>query len=196
MNQRRHPPCIALRIPPVGTAAWAALQSFHEGAVAALLRHRASGRLVLAASTHLHWDPQNPHIKLLQAALLSHALARIAGEGVATATGTSSSRGSKDRDASCTILGSMEGQIHGSEVLLVLGGDFNSIAQKYLPDRFDPEVRKLVACKHHALLLMAWTAVLLYGAGVSNGSRVSTGTYMCVRACAIASDIQPTQAVQ
>jgi CCR4-NOT transcription complex subunit 6 len=40
-----------------------------EGAAAALLQHRASGRRVLAASTHLFWDPQFPDVKVRGLAL-------------------------------------------------------------------------------------------------------------------------------
>jgi hypothetical protein len=35
-----------------------------EGAVAALLRHVGSGRQVLAASTHIFWDPNYPDVKV------------------------------------------------------------------------------------------------------------------------------------
>lgn len=138
---------------------WVALQEFHEGAIAALLRHRPTGRLLLAASAHLHWDPAHPHLKLLQAALLAHSLARIAssasaasregegeGEGAAqartgasTGSGTGSAVGGSG-DAEAEASGPGPGATHGSDVLLVLGGDFNSLARKYLPDRFDPQV--------------------------------------------------------
>ena len=41
-----------------------------DGAVLALLTHRKTGKKLLAASTHLFWNPAFPDIKLAQAALL------------------------------------------------------------------------------------------------------------------------------
>jgi len=45
-----------------------------ENAVAALLQHRASGRQLVAASTHLFWDPAYPDVKVAQAAALCRGI--------------------------------------------------------------------------------------------------------------------------
>lgn len=42
-----------------------------EGALLAHLRHRASGRRLVVANTHLFWNPVHPDIKALQAAALT-----------------------------------------------------------------------------------------------------------------------------
>ncbi len=44
--------------------------SRQEGAILALLEHRPSGCPVLAACTHLFWNPSFPDVKALQAAVL------------------------------------------------------------------------------------------------------------------------------
>ncbi len=49
------------------TASWREMGGRGEGAVLALLRHVASGAVLLAAATHLFWDPAWPDVKALQA---------------------------------------------------------------------------------------------------------------------------------
>ncbi|MEW5307672.1 MAG: hypothetical protein WDW36_010050 [Sanguina aurantia] len=79
-----------------------------EGMVLALLRHTASGRNVLAAATHLHWDPQYPDVKAMQAAALCSVVADVL-------------------RAHCSSL----------DVAVVIGGDFNSLAEKRASDDYD-----------------------------------------------------------
>ncbi|GLC57141.1 hypothetical protein PLESTB_001191800 [Pleodorina starrii] len=101
-----------------GSLPWSKLRELGEGAVMALLRHRPSGRLLVAAVTHLFWNPAFPDVKALQAALLCGSLAAFSREA---ATGAGPGAGSVAPG-------------------VVLFGDFNSLARKWLPDRFDPQV--------------------------------------------------------
>ncbi|KAG2493666.1 hypothetical protein HYH03_008180 [Edaphochlamys debaryana] len=99
-----------------GTAAWSKVRALGEGAVLALLRHRASGRLLVGACTHLFWDPTYPDVKALQAALLCGAIAAFAREAAAQEPPGPGGVGT------------------------VLMGDFNSLASKRAADRFDPQL--------------------------------------------------------
>jgi CCR4-NOT transcription complex subunit 6 len=40
-----------------------------------LLRHKATNKQLCVANTHIHWDPRFPHIKALQALILTHSVA-------------------------------------------------------------------------------------------------------------------------
>lgn len=81
-----------------------------EGWISAVLRHKATGRSLLAAATHIFWNPSLPHVKLLQAWALSAGLA-----------------------ADCR-------RPDGARLPVILGGDFNSLPVKLRPDAFDPEL--------------------------------------------------------
>ncbi|GIM10440.1 hypothetical protein Vretimale_13991 [Volvox reticuliferus] len=102
-----------------GTRAWSKVRELGEGLLMALLRHRPSGRLVLAAVTHLFWDPAFPDVKALQAALMCGLVSTFA------------------RDAGTA---GTDGVLHRPSPALLLFGDFNSLACKYLSDKFDPAV--------------------------------------------------------
>jgi CCR4-NOT transcription complex subunit 6 len=54
------------------------LSEFGDAAVVAVLRHRASGQELVAASVHLFWDPKLAHVKARQAALLARRCASLA----------------------------------------------------------------------------------------------------------------------
>ncbi|MEW5311625.1 MAG: hypothetical protein WDW38_003324 [Sanguina aurantia] len=90
---------------------WSLYGQRQEVALAALLRHRATGKEVLAACTHLFWNPAYPDVKVMQAAALRnglhHCLVRLVGE---------------DRAATTAV---------------ILGGDLNSLWRKYGADYFD-----------------------------------------------------------
>ncbi|KAL0023735.1 hypothetical protein WJX79_009611 [Trebouxia sp. C0005] len=93
---------------------WQQVQQKGEGPVLALLKHRDTGKVILAGSVHLYFHPDWPDIKLAQAALLcSQAVAMIEGEGMEVA-----------------------------DVPVVLGGDWNSLWRKYRPDVYDPKIPK------------------------------------------------------
>ncbi len=52
--------------PLPGSPAWVNMAQRGEGVLAAALRHTASGKLLVAAVTHLFWDPTYPDVKALQ----------------------------------------------------------------------------------------------------------------------------------
>jgi mRNA deadenylase 3'-5' endonuclease subunit Ccr4 len=54
------------------------LSEFGDAAIAAVLRHRASGASLVAASAHLFWDPKRPEVKARQAGLLARRCASLA----------------------------------------------------------------------------------------------------------------------
>ncbi|KAG2444471.1 hypothetical protein HXX76_001223 [Chlamydomonas incerta] len=103
-----------------GTLPWLKLRELGEGAVMALLRHRASGRLLVFCCTHLFWSPVFPDVKALQAALLC-------GEVAAYARQAAAQQG-------------QAGKGGPAGVPVVLCGDFNSLAEKRIPDGFDPQL--------------------------------------------------------
>lgn len=51
------------------------LRSLDEKTLLALLRHRPSGRTVLFAGAHLHWNPDFPHVKACQAEMMCQGAA-------------------------------------------------------------------------------------------------------------------------
>ncbi|GIL59919.1 hypothetical protein Vafri_14576 [Volvox africanus] len=117
LYSRMDPRVAGLPSEVAGTRAWSKLQEMGEGLLMALLRHRPSGRLILAAVTHLFWNPAFPDVKVLQAALMCGYLSAFTREAAGT-----------------------DGVLHGPPPGLLLFGDFNSLACKYLPDKFDPVV--------------------------------------------------------
>jgi mRNA deadenylase 3'-5' endonuclease subunit Ccr4 len=54
------------------------LSEFGDAAAVAVLRHRASGQALVAASVHLFWDPRLAHVKARQAALVARRCAVLA----------------------------------------------------------------------------------------------------------------------
>lgn len=64
---------------------WRQLSCYCEGAILALLQCRHSGRTLVAAVTHLWFDPRVPHIKVGQAHLLCQAVSQFASEAAAEA---------------------------------------------------------------------------------------------------------------
>mmetsp|Transcript_20816 Transcript_20816/g.31095 ORF Transcript_20816/g.31095 Transcript_20816/m.31095 type:complete len:457 (+) Transcript_20816:33-1403(+) len=83
-----------------------------DKALIALLEDRTAKRKLIAISTHLYWNPKEPHVKSLQAFLLARA------------TSDFIERHQLDID----------------EIPLVLGGDFNSLPIKTVPDIYDPVI--------------------------------------------------------
>eukprot|EP00879_Flechtneria_rotunda_P009550 GHRR01009996.1.p2 GENE.GHRR01009996.1~~GHRR01009996.1.p2 ORF type:complete len:401 (+),score=178.63 GHRR01009996.1:721-1923(+) len=87
----------------------AALQNRNEGCVMALLQHIPSMRHLLVCSTHLFWNPNYPDVKVAQAAVLCSSIATF-----------------------------LQGQgLEASRTPVVIGGDFNSLWQKYRSDPWD-----------------------------------------------------------
>ena len=82
-----------------------------EGAILALLEHLPSGRMILAASVHLFWNPRYPDVKVIQAMSLCSEISKMLKQRLGTV-----------------------------DVPVVIGGDFNSIASKRIPDSFDKEL--------------------------------------------------------
>ncbi|PNW74930.1 hypothetical protein CHLRE_12g504000v5 [Chlamydomonas reinhardtii] len=93
---------------------WSMFKKRQEGAILALLRHRASKRQLLAACTHLFWNPAFADVKAFQATVLCSEMAGFLTRHV--------------------------GPDAPSSVPVVLGGDFNSVACKRVPDVFDPKL--------------------------------------------------------
>jgi len=80
-----------------------------DKALIALLQDRNSQKKFVSISTHLYWNPKEPHVKSLQAYLLSQAAKDFL------------TRHNLDPD-----------------VGLVVAGDFNSLPNKTVPDAYDP----------------------------------------------------------
>lgn len=85
-----------------------------EGAILALLKHRPSGKDLLVGATHLFWDPKYAGVKSLQAATLCQQAS--------------------------SFLQRRYGQRGMRDVPVIIGGDFNSLWRKYVPDTFTPKV--------------------------------------------------------
>ncbi|KAG2445827.1 hypothetical protein HXX76_000431 [Chlamydomonas incerta] len=97
-----------------GNEFWSMFKKRQEGAILALLRHRASKRQLLAACTHLFWNPAFPDVKTFQATVLCREMVGFLTQHV--------------------------GPEAPGSVPVVLGGDFNSLARKRVPDVFDPKL--------------------------------------------------------
>uniref|UniRef100_A0A7S3YG33 Endonuclease/exonuclease/phosphatase domain-containing protein n=2 Tax=Lotharella globosa TaxID=91324 RepID=A0A7S3YG33_9EUKA len=82
-----------------------------DKALIALLEDRGTQQRMVAVSTHLYWNPKEPHVKVLQAYLLSKALDEFI------------QRNNLD-----------------PEIPLVVAGDFNSLPNKTEPDIYDPVI--------------------------------------------------------
>ncbi|KAG2451490.1 hypothetical protein HYH02_004088 [Chlamydomonas schloesseri] len=93
---------------------WSMFKKRQEGAILALLRHRASKRQLLAACTHLFWNPAFADVKAFQATALCREMSSFLTRHV--------------------------GPEGPASVPVVLGGDFNSLARKRVPDVFDPKL--------------------------------------------------------
>ena len=86
------------------------LTELDDVAIVCHLRHRGSETPVVVATTHLHYNPINPHLKAMQCSLLLDALhGHLAKWGL-------------DPD----------------KTHVVLAGDLNSLPKKTHPDEFDP----------------------------------------------------------
>ena len=85
------------------------LTEFDDVAIICHLRHRASETPVVVATTHLHYNPINPHLKAMQSWLLMEAL-----------------------QSHLT-----KWSLDPHETHLVLAGDLNSLPNKTVPDEFD-----------------------------------------------------------
>lgn len=86
------------------------LTELDDVAIICHLRHRSSESPVVVATTHLHYNPVNPHLKAMQANLLLDALSSHLQKWNLDPTGTQ----------------------------VVLAGDLNSLPKKTVPDEFDP----------------------------------------------------------
>jgi len=73
------------------------------------LRHKESETEVVVATTHLHYNPINPHLKAMQAYLLMTAIESHLSQW----------------------------DLPKESTLVVLAGDFNSLPNKKTPDEFD-----------------------------------------------------------
>ncbi|GLC54912.1 hypothetical protein PLESTB_000919400 [Pleodorina starrii] len=96
---------------------WSVFTRRQEGAILALLRHKPSQRPLLAAVTHLFWNPAFPDVKAFQAAVLCREIAAFLRQHAEGA-----------------------GEAAAGEVPVILAGDFNSLSRKRLPDAFDPKI--------------------------------------------------------
>ena len=56
---------------------WEAVKEREDGAVLAILRDVVSSRSILAASTHLFWNPAYPDVKAVQAHLLCQEVSSL-----------------------------------------------------------------------------------------------------------------------
>lgn len=65
----------------------------------------------IVSSTHLHWDPRNPHIKLAQTLMLNHELYDLVHR---------------------------QWKVDIEDIPMIVLGDFNALPLKTGPDRFDP----------------------------------------------------------
>mmetsp|Transcript_22597 Transcript_22597/g.70163 ORF Transcript_22597/g.70163 Transcript_22597/m.70163 type:complete len:453 (+) Transcript_22597:108-1466(+) len=86
---------------------WQQMYSLPDGVIIALMRHKASGKRLVCANTHLHWDPNFPHVKAMQASLVCQAIQEF--------------RRSKGAEG-CPV---------------ALCGDLNSLWRKFKSDAFD-----------------------------------------------------------
>jgi hypothetical protein len=53
------------------------LRSLDEKTLLLLARHKPSGRTVLLAGAHLHWNPEYPHVKACQAEMMCNGVAQM-----------------------------------------------------------------------------------------------------------------------
>ncbi|EFJ50976.1 hypothetical protein VOLCADRAFT_88142 [Volvox carteri f. nagariensis] len=115
-----------------GVAAVRARAVEELGAIMALLKHRRTKRRVLAAVTHLFWNPAYPDVKAFQAAVLCGEMAAFLRQHAGGSGGG-------------TVSGGHDGVSPGpagpsDDVSVVLAGDFNSLCRKRVPDVFDPKI--------------------------------------------------------
>ena len=97
------------------------LTELHNGVVVVLLRHKASGRLVVLGNMQLFWKPDFPHVKAVQAQLACMAV-----------TSFRDRQAAKLRAGGEGIVGSGE----DGKIAIVLCGDLNSVRDmqlEYLP---------------------------------------------------------------
>jgi CCR4-NOT transcription complex subunit 6 len=97
------------------TKFWRAVAEREDGAVLALLRDKQAGRVLLAASAHLFWDPRWPDAKAAQAALLCRAATAFLRQHGGAAARWAGAGG----------------------VAAALAGDFNSLPAKTASDEYD-----------------------------------------------------------
>ncbi|EFJ42310.1 hypothetical protein VOLCADRAFT_97721 [Volvox carteri f. nagariensis] len=85
-------------LPPgvAGTRPWSKLRELGEGVLMSLFRHKPTGRLLVAAVTHLFWNPDFPDVKALQAALLCGSLSTFARTSAAASRRSRRSRVQKN----------------------------------------------------------------------------------------------------
>ncbi|GIL47037.1 hypothetical protein Vafri_3872 [Volvox africanus] len=95
-----------------------------------LARHHGENvqRLLLAAVTHLFWNPAFPDVKSFQAAVLCQEMA------------TFLQRHARGGNGSGPAGGGGVVEVPVEEVPVVLAGDFNSLSHKRVPDVFDPKI--------------------------------------------------------
>ncbi len=90
-----------------------------------LLEHVLTGARLVVGNTHLHWDPNVPHVKAAQAELAATALRQFAETSRDVPRGGGGGRGDEPPPAAG----------------LVLAGDFNSVPHSQ-PEFFDPAKRR------------------------------------------------------
>eukprot|EP00798_Chlamydomonas_sp_ICE-L_P015345 gene15345-21431_t len=111
---------------PSSTSFWDTFQKREEGAIMALLEHTPSGRPMLAACTHLFWNPRFPDVKALQASVLCQEIRRFLNETHYAKKEAAATSSRSDNES--------------IDIPLIVGGDFNSLWRKYKSDVFDRHI--------------------------------------------------------
>jgi CCR4-NOT transcription complex subunit 6 len=113
-----------------------------DGAIVALLRDTQANQLLIAASTHIFWDPKHPDIKAAQATLLCAAIREFI-ETQSTATLTTQNQ---DQKPELVVTKKLK-RLNASSIPVIIAGDFNSLPIKRYSDAFDkvPSGEELVS---------------------------------------------------
>ncbi len=110
-------------VPGDMTAMRKAIRRRYDGVLLALLRHKATGRVLCVGNTHLFYHPKFPEVKSMQAALMARATRQfIQSNGFALPSGAPSHKDTAP----------------GAEVAeVILMGDLNSLPHRDTPGAFD-----------------------------------------------------------
>ncbi|KAG7668710.1 hypothetical protein Ndes2526B_g03664 [Nannochloris sp. 'desiccata'] len=116
-----------------------------DGAIVALLRDTQANQLLIAASTHLYWDPRHPDIKAAQATLLCAAIREfLETQSTRSFIHTSNvvnqeqNQDQPQKAAAAELVVTKKLKRHdATTVPILIGGDFNSLPVKRYSDAFD-----------------------------------------------------------
>ncbi|KAL7272622.1 Glucose-repressible alcohol dehydrogenase transcriptional effector [Rhizina undulata] len=108
-------------------------------AVITFLENKATGSRLIVANVHIFWDPQYKDVKLVQVAMLMEELTKLAGKWVDMFPRKPSDTADEPPPPAYT---------HGSQLPLIICGDFNSIADSGVYELLS---RGAVACDHDDL---------------------------------------------